>query len=364
MKSLLPVNKNRFFISGICILVAAFLFSSLQKKGNITPYPFPTLTAFPAIPQNENNPVTIEGAELGKYLFYDSILSRDKTISCASCHKQEFAFSDGGKKFSTGINNQNQRRNTLPLFNLAWYKSLFWDGRAKSIEDQIFFPVRDHSEMDLSWPEAEQRLNESRFYKKKFRQVFGIEKIDSVHIAKAIGQFERTLLSYNSKFDRVLRKEDKLTQAEFRGYEIMNDQSMADCLHCHSTDANALATSLNFSNNGLDEISDPMLYSDFGVGGINRNVKDYGKFKIPSLRNIALTAPYMHDGRFDTLREVIDFYSSGLHLSVNIDSKMTRAKSGGVQLTLSDKICLEEFLNALTDSVFISNPEFSNPFKK
>ncbi|MBK9191072.1 MAG: hypothetical protein IPM77_05875 [Crocinitomicaceae bacterium] len=175
------------------------------------------------------------------------------------------------------------------------------------MEEQIFFPVRDHTEMNLDWKSATKRINKSSFYREQFRLVFGDIEIDSVLIAKAIAQFERTLISCNSKFDRVLRKEDKLTPEEFRGYEIMNDQSMADCLHCHSTDANALGTSLKFSNNGLDEINDELLFTDFGFGTTTGNKSDYGKFKIPSLRNIALTAPYMHDGRFKTLREVIDF---------------------------------------------------------
>jgi cytochrome c peroxidase len=205
-------------------------------------------------------------------------------------------------------------------------------------------------------------VRKNKFYREQFSLVFGEQEIDSILISKALAQFERTLISYNSKFDRVLRKEDKLTVEELRGFEIMNDQSMADCLHCHSTDANALATSRRFSNNGLDAIRDPLHYADFGLGAHTGNTTDYGKFKIPSLRNIALTAPYMHDGRFKTLHEVIDFYSEGLNASVNIDSKMTRLKQRGVQLTEYDKNCLEAFLISLTDSVFVSTEEFSNPF--
>ncbi|MBK6524376.1 MAG: hypothetical protein IPG07_01805 [Crocinitomicaceae bacterium] len=160
----------------------------------------------------------------------------------------------------------------------------------------------------------------------------------------------------------MLRKEDKLTTEEFRGFEIMNDQSMADCLHCHSTDANALATSGKFGNNGIDAVEDPLNYRDFGLGGYTGKLSDYGKFKIPSLRNIVLTAPYMHDGRFKTIRDVIDFYSTGLNHSANLDAKMTHIKTRGVQLTEYDKNCLEAFLLTLTDSVFISNSEHSNPF--
>lgn len=351
-----------FFILS-CLIFSCAFFLSNSEKAQLTPYKFPKPAAFPPMPQSPENPVTNEGVALGRLLFYDPILSKDETISCASCHKQEYAFSDSPNNFSTGIDGQIQKRNTPPLFNLAWYDAYFWDGRANSIEDQIFFPVRDHSEMNLDWPTATKRIKKSKFYREQFKLVFGEKEIDSILISKAIAQFERTLISYNSKFDRVLRREDKLTADEFRGYEIMNDQSMADCLHCHSTDANALATSGKFSNNGIDDIQDPFTYKDFGLGGHTGKISDYGKFKIPSLRNIALTAPYMHDGRFRTLREVIDFYSNGLNRSVSVDSKMTHIKTRGVNLSEYDKNCLEAFLLTLTDSVFILNPEHSNPFK-
>ncbi|MBK6952085.1 MAG: cytochrome-c peroxidase [Crocinitomicaceae bacterium] len=352
----------RTFFFLICLIFTSTFFLSNSEKAALTPYKFPNPVAFPAMPQSSDNPVTIEGVALGRFLFYDPILSKDKTISCASCHKQEFAFSDSPNKFSKGINGQVQKRNTPPLFNLAWYQAYFWDGRAVTIEDQIFFPVRDHLEMNLDWPTATRRIQKSKFYRDQFDLVFGEVAIDSILISKAIAQFERTLISHNSKFDRVLRREDKLTTEEFRGFEIMNDQSMADCLHCHSTDANALATSGKFGNNGIDAVEDPLNYRDFGLGGYTGKLSDYGKFKIPSLRNIVLTAPYMHDGRFKTIRDVIDFYSTGLNHSANLDAKMTHIKTRGVQLTEYDKNCLEAFLLTLTDSVFISNSEHSNPF--
>lgn len=366
MSSLLRTKKKiPFFIFILAFLTGLWMLSSSEnQKATLTPYPFPELVAFPKMPENPDNPVSVEGAELGRYLFYDPILSKDKTISCATCHKQENAFSDSPNTFSKGIDGALQKRNTPPLFNLAWYPAFFWDGRATTLEEQVFFPVRDHAEMNLDWKIAEDRLNKSKFYRKKFYDVFLINTIDSIHIAKAIAQFERTLISNNSKFDRVLRREDKLTSAEFRGFEIVNDQSMADCLHCHTTDAHALGTSRKFSNNGLDTASTIYGYLDPGKGAISSLSKEYGTFKIPSIRNVAVTAPYMHDGRFKTLREVIDFYSEGLHPSVNIDPKMTRITTRGVQLSESDKICLEEFLHTLTDSVFLTNPEFSNPFRK
>jgi cytochrome c peroxidase len=349
-----------------CVLILVLLsahFIAGGAKGKLTPYKFPQPLAFPEMPVAVDNPVTYEGAELGRFLFYDPVLSADSTISCSTCHQQKFAFSDGGIQFSRGIRANLQKRNTPGLFNLAWYPALFWDGRANSVEDQVFFPVRDHAEMGLDWQTAANRIKSNRRYRKKFLRVFGTTEIDSTHISKAIAQFERTLISYNSKFDRVLMRMDQLNEKELRGYEIMNDQSMADCLHCHSSDANALTTSLDFSNNGLDAISDPALYADAGRGAITGDNRQLGHFKVPSLRNIALTAPYMHDGRFKTLGEVIRFYSSGVNSSATIDSKMTRVHEGGVHLSDHDKQCLEAFLLTLTDSVFISNPEFSNPFE-
>jgi cytochrome c peroxidase len=325
-------------------------FSILPK-----PYNFPK-------PYETSNSLTTKGVELGRFLFYDPILSRDSTFSCGSCHRQEVAFSDAPNQFSKGINGELTKRNTMPLYNLAWYERFFWDGRANSIEDQVFEPVRKHSEMDLNWKIAEERIRRNQWYKSKFLEVFGNVAIDSALIAKAIGQFERVLISHHSKYDSVIRGEAKFTMDEFQGFVLVNDQSMADCLHCHITDAHALGTSGKFSNNGIQMSQSAKNFQDNGLGDVTGEIKDLGKFRIPSLRNIAVTAPYMHDGRFNTLREVLDYYSSGLKPSFNIDSKMQSAHRGGVQLTEEEKDQIIAFLNTLTDSVFLTNPNFSNPF--
>lgn len=345
-------KKTTIVISVLTILLFGF-----QKVKNDELYFFEALFRFPEKPVNLYNPVTEKGAELGRYLFYDTILSSDFSFSCASCHQQQFAFADN-KKFSKGVDGEFLKRNTMPLFNLAWYSSFFWDGRATSIEDQIFVPVRAHNEMNLDWKEAEKRLNESFFYKKQFKNVFSINYIDSITISKAIAQFERTLISNHSKYDKVIAGKDKFTESEFRGFILVNDQSMADCLQCHTTDADALGTTRNFSNNGLD-----IELKDEGLFKTTQNLNDKGKFKIPSLRNIALTAPYMHDGRFETLEEVINFYSEGVQISKLIDSKMQYAHQGGVQLTNEEKKDVISFLKTLSDSTFISNTKFSNPFQ-
>lgn len=345
----------------ILVLIVCVIMGFRKDEVN-KPYVFPELSLFTQMPHAADNPVTVAGVDLGRHLFYDPILSRDSNLACASCHRQEAAFSDGPVRFSKGFNSAQMSRNTMPLFNLAWYPSLFWDGRGGVIEEQVFHPVRTQNEMNLQWDVAVQRISNSRFYKTKFRQAFGNKKIDSVLIAKAIAQFERTLISYNSRYDSVLRKEAFFTRAELKGFELATDMSMADCLHCHTVDSDPMGTTFGFSNNGLDDVKNAADYADKGVGGITGRVEDNGKFRIPSLRNIALTAPYMHDGRFKTLKEVLDFYSEGVHTSANVDAKMTAAHGGGVQLTEDEKYFIISFLSTLTDSVFIKEPAFSNPF--
>lgn len=348
-----------FFVLAAFIVIAGF-----TGRNSPSPYKFPELKYFPEMPLPASNPVTVEGAELGRFLFYDPVLSFDHSISCASCHKQEAAFSDAPNAFSKGFNGGEMKRNTMPLFNLAWYPAMFWDGKAVSLEEQVFHPVRAHDEMNLQWSVAAERIAKSKFYRKKFRAAFGDRQIDSVLIANAIAQFERTLISYRSKYDKVLRGETVFTKDEYDGFILVNDMTKGDCLHCHTTDADPLGTTLTFSNNGLDTASRPAYYRDKGRGAVTGNPEDNGKFRIPSLRNVALTAPYMHDGRFKTLEEVLAFYSEGVSLSVNIDSKMGLAHRKGVRLTNDEKRKVIAFLHTLTDSAFITDPAFSNPFTR
>lgn len=343
--------KNIVFILLFFISVGA-TFIKIES----TPFVFPNLQHFPELKQQVNT-LTEEKIELGRYLYYDSILSIDYSLSCASCHQQKFAFSDGGKDFSLGINNQPLSRNTPALFNLAWQSHFFWDGKATSLQQQAFFPVSAHNEMNLSWDSATVRVSESEFYSTQFLKAYGNQTIDSNLIVDAIAQFELSILSYNSKYDSVVRGETYFTALEYRGFEIANDQSMGDCLHCHTTDGNGLGTTGNFSNNGIDSV-----YKDLGLMSITNKKEDLGKFKIPSFRNVGLTAPYMHDGRFKSLEEVIDFYSTGVKTSSTIDNKMQYAHRGGVQLNSEDKKALVAFLHTLSDSVLIRNTNYSNPF--
>lgn len=345
-----------FFLISILIL-------SFTESYKTTPYKFRELKFFPEMPVSATNPVTVEGVNIGRHLFYDPILSSDSTMSCASCHKQIFAFSDSPNDFSKGRDGVFMKRNTMALFNLAWFPTFFWDGRAKSIEDQIFHPVRANEEMNLQWKLASERLNKNNFYKNIFKQAYGNQKIDSIQIANSIAQFLRTLISNQSKYDQVLSGSQKFTKEEFEGFVLVNDQTKGDCLHCHTTDGDALGTTLSFSNNGLDAVLNSNEYKDKGKGGVTGKASDSGKFKIPSLRNISLTAPYMHDGRFKTIQEVLDFYSEGVKNTINIDSKMAFAHQGGAKLTNEEKQKIISFLLTLTDSSFISNKEFINPFE-
>lgn len=352
--------RNTGILVFIAILSTAMVVS-YQADTKPTPYEFPELKHFPKMPETDNPP-TIEGADLGRSLFYDPILSANNSISCASCHRQEAAFSDSPKQFSKGIDGGLMTRNTMPLFNLAWYPSFFWDGKAASIEEQVFHPVRAHDEMNLDWTTAVLRIRQSEYYRPKFMAAFGNVEIDSFLIAKAIAQFERTLISNNAKYDRVLRGEAYFTPEEFVGFVLMNDQTKGDCLHCHTTDADALGTTAKFSNNGLEVAVKPDDYQDKGKAEVTGQPTDVGLFRIPSLRNVAVTGPYMHDGRFKTLTEVLDFYSEGVNNSYNIDPKMEFAHQGGVRLTKEEKENIMAFLKTLTDSTFLTNPEYGNPF--
>ncbi len=340
-------------------LLLLFAFSTSQK---VQRYVFPELKGFPPMPLPADNAVTVEGVALGRQLFYDPVLSKEGTLSCASCHRQEAAFSDAPFAFSKGRNGLKTRRNTPPLFNLAWYPSLFWDGRAASIEDQVFHPVRDTAELASVWTEVAVRVARKATYRRQAKAAFGAAPIDSVLIAKAIGQFLRTLLSYRSKYDRVLAGKDFFTPDEYQGFVLINDMSEGDCLHCHSTDGDALGALPGFSNNGLDRDIPPA--GDGGRGEVTGVPADWGKFKIPTLRNVALTAPYMHDGRFATLEEVLQFYSTGVQQSATIDAKMSYAHAGGVQLSKEKQQQIIAFLKTLSDTAFIHDPSFKNPFQK
>lgn len=331
------------------------VFMAFQWMGEPKPFQFPDLKFFPKMPSSADNPTSQEGVEFGRHLFYDSLLSKNLDMSCASCHRQANAFAEP-RQFSKGRVGDT-RRNSMPLFNLAWYERMFWDGRAASIEEQISHPLRDSNEMDISWNEVGNRLNKSHFYKKLSKKAFGTSKIDSTLATKALGQFLRALVSARSKYDMVLFGKAYFTKDENAGFNLVNDMTRGGCMHCHTTDSDALGTTGKFSNNGLDERSE-----DLGLGGVLGKKEKIGWFKIPSLRNLAFTAPYMHDGRFASLEQVLDFYSKGVKTHSNIDSKMEHAREGGARLSAEEKRQVIAFLNTLNDHEFVADKRFSNPF--
>ncbi|PKH52942.1 cytochrome-c peroxidase [Tenacibaculum sp. Bg11-29] len=303
----------------------------------------------PVIPTN--NTLTEEGITLGKRLFFDKILSKDNTQSCATCHDPKKAFTDNDR-FSDGVDGKLGTRNSMPLFNLAWNfdERFTWDGKELSLERQALEPVRNLIEMHSKWVNVAQKIKEHPEYPTLFKEAFGSVKIDSTLITKALAQFERTLISGNSKFDRHLLGTTQLSPEEQNGFDVFMDETRGDCFHCHGSNNNPLWTDNKFHNNGLDAI-----LTDLGLGKVTGDPNDNGKFKTPSIRNLKFTAPYMHDGRFNTLDEVIDHYSTGLKSSPTIDPLMKKVKQGGVNISNKDKADLKAFLLSLSDNDFVNS---------
>ena len=310
-----------------------------------TPYVIETPYGFPDMKIPSDNPMTVEGIALGEKLFKDPILSADNTQACINCHQQNFSFSDPNQ-FSTGIDNIQGNRNASALINLGWNTSFNWDGSSLTLEEQAFEPVTNSIEMHNTWMNVELELNSHSDYPFLFKQAFNINYIDSNHIVKAIAQFERTLISTNSKLDRYLNNEEQLTISELNGYAIFNTEK-GDCFHCHST--NMFMDNL-FHNNGLD--IEPFI--DIGRSKVTSNPLDNGKFKTPTLRNVEMTAPYMHDGRFSTLEEVVEHYDSGGKYSTTVDPLMKKL-GVGLQLSNQEKKDLVAYLKTLTDNEFIGS---------
>ena len=316
---------------------------------------------FPMLEMPADNPLTEGGVKLGQHLFFDPILSADSTMSCASCHLPEAGFTDN-LGVSTGIDGIAGSRSSMSLVNIGFsYTGLFWDGRVQTLEEQALLPVEDPIELHNTWMNVVPKLAAKPLYQELFRKAFGIENTSEVTkelAAKAIAQYERVLISGNSKFDQEARNEYFYSEEENEGFVMFFDEDPdiidAECFHCHSA---PLLTDNSYRNNGLDEVSDPADFVDLGRGLVSGNPLEYGAFKVPTLRNIVLTAPYMHDGRFKTLEEVLDHYSSGGHFSPNRDTEMRK-----LDLTDDQKQNLIAFLHTLTDTSYLSLEHVKNPF--
>ena len=313
----------------------------------------------------EDNELTQSGVALGRMLFYEKRVSKDGTQSCASCHMQQFAFTDTAR-FSTGVRGLKGGRQAMTVFNMAWHKNeFFWDGRAHLLRDQALLPIQDELEMDETLENVVARLATDQDYKDQFVRAFGSEEITSEKVSLALEQFMNSIVSNRSKYDRYLAGDVSFTESEERGRYLFfteyspffPEKSGADCAHCHAGDN---FENDQYMNNGLDADGG---FKDFGREKVTEDSQDRGKFKVTSLRNIELTAPYMHDGRFNTLAEVIDHYNSGLQPSATLEPELERTREKGLQLSDEDKGHLIAFLKTLTDNELIVDSRYSDPFQ-
>jgi len=338
------------------------------------PFGFPTKLNIP-----DDNPMTVEGVKLGRYLFYDGRLSGrthpDSLMSCATCHRQERSFEAGVDHpdfpggFPHGITGLQTHHVMLPMINLVWNHSGYgWNGflyadnpveELRNIEDFVRLAVLAKDEIDGDTAVTVALLQSIHGYPDLFYQAFGNDKITFKNTERAIAQFVRILISANSRFDKYMRGDVQLTQSELNGFVLFTTEEGADCFHCHGGYGNPLFTTHLFYNNGKDTIfTDP--FDRFMITG---DPMDKGAYKATTLRNIEVQGPYMHDGRFATLEEVIEFYSHDLKQSPYINPLMHHINNGGVQLIPSEKQDLLNFIKTLRDDEFMSNPDFSRPEK-
>jgi cytochrome c peroxidase len=318
------------------------------------------------IKENPSNPMTEQGVMLGRMLFYDPILSVDSTVACSNCHNQQHAFTDPSA-ISTGVHGRQGIRNSMPLMNLMWVPRLFWDGRATSLEHQVTFPIQDTLEMVETFEHVITKLQRRPGYPSRFYQAFGDSTVSQVAISYALAQFIRSLVSFNAPIDLSKGRWVPWVAAtygtespQYKGLLMFMHnpdpvKTSGECDHCHSV--NDFFTDNSFRNNGLNRV-----FSDLGRGGITGESVDMGHFRTPTLRNIEVTAPYMHDGRFNTLREVLDHYSEHIQPSNTIDPIITTfGPDGGFKLSEEDKDNILAFLALLTDPSFLTDKRFSNP---
>jgi cytochrome c peroxidase len=317
-----------------------------------------------------DNPLTVEGVALGSKLFFDRRLSGNDSESCSTCHNPRRAFTQP-RRVSRGSNGELGVRNAMSLENLAWKNSFFLDGRAATVRQQSLQPIQNPIEMHESLTNLVAKLNgrtgsplsadgahgvtrPTEDYPRLFKNAFGSPEITSDKIARALEQFVLSQVSYNSKFDRVMQGEAKFTKEEARGFVLFNTeydpyhgQYGADCFHCHG---GPLFQSLDFANNGLDST-----FRDLGRYNATHRTGDIGKFAVPSLRNVAVTAPYMHDGRFQTLEQAVAHYCTGMKRSATLDPNLAKHPDGGVPLSATDRQALVAFLKTFTDEKFLQS---------
>ena len=293
----------------------------------------------------EDNPLTPEGFSLGRALFYDPILSEDSTVSCASCHLQYTAFAHVDHSTSHGINSRVGKRNALGLMNLAWYPTFHWDGGVLNLNGQAINPLTHPDEMGETLEGVLKKLNRNSDYKTKFKKVFGVEHIKTSHLLKALGQFTVSLVSANSKYDSVMRKESAFTEQEQRGYSLF----LKYCNQCHTA---PLFTNFEFKANGIGPNNQ---FNDSGRALITGKAADAYLFRVPTLRNIEYSFPYMHDGRMSKLKEVLAHYANSSNWQKPTSKELTQKK---ITFNMNEQKDLLSFLKTLSDKQFLFNQSF------
>ena len=344
--------KIKVIIALLAFMGVAFLFIAASKREN-DPYK-PTYLKFeipkgwpkPAKDIFAGNPLTEQGFQLGKKLFYDGRLSKDGNFACASCHQQFAAFATYDHDFSHGFNNSFTTRNAPALFNLAWAPLLHWDGGINHIEVQPLAPLTAHNEMAENIDSVLKKLRKDTAYPKLFKAAFGTTVINSQRMLKALAQFTGSIVSYNSKYDKVKRGEATFTPAEEKGYAFFK----TNCTTCH---AEPLFTDNSFRNNGLTVNAE---LKDYGRMRITNNKIDSLKFKVPSLRNVTLTFPYMHDGRYYSIGQAVDHYRTGIDTA---QTTLDPALKNRIAFSNAEKNNLIYFLFTLTDTTLTKNPRYS-----
>jgi cytochrome c peroxidase len=343
----------------IVILLSSFAFSCSQEKQEeeISKEPEPLEIKIPAnfpepVYEFANNPITKEGVALGKKLFYDARLSRNNTISCGFCHMQPSGFTHHGHDVSHGVDDKLGRRNSLPIQNLIFYKTFFWDGGVHNLDLVALNAIGNKVEMDEEVTTILAKLQLDPSYSSGFRNAFGSEEITSTKFLQALSQFLATMVSSNSKYDMYVRKESNVTlsETELQGLELFKQS----CATCHATD---LFTDQSYRNNGFSSVTD--FDRDKGREEITLNPNDRGKFKVPSLRNVEYTAPYMHNGKLADLESVLNFYTTGVHDTPTLDPLLNQNGKHGFELSADEKKAIISFLYTLTDEQYLSDKQFS-----
>ncbi len=339
--------KNSIFIVALVLVATTSCKPDDKDKPKNEPFAFTVPDGFPRpVYSFQGNDLTEKRFELGKMLFYDPILSRDSTIACAHCHKQFAAFADFEHVVSHGIDEKLGVRNSPGLFNLAWRPFLFWDGGVHHLEMFSVAPIENPVEMDEKLANVLQKLRRGTRYPALFREAWGDDSISSSQFLKSLAQFMAMMVSANSKYDRYKAGKETFTDEESEGMALFERH----CASCHPA---PLFTDNQFHNNGLDTV-----FKDKGRALITLLTEDEGKFLTPSLRNAALTPPYMHDGRFWTLEDVLRHYALGVKPSHTLDPRL----QGGVPLSDDEQRKIIAFIRTLSDNAFTTERKFRDPF--